>query len=284
MTKKYMIFLGTASSIPSIERFTPSIAICGSKECILLDVGEGSQIRLSSVGVDHRRVKVIAISHVHGDHIHGLLPFLESLGLKILSQKTSEKYILKIVAPSNLCKYLYTALGIIKVGNLGENLEIQCVEAKQLHQYNTFVVSPNNEFLLTSIPVEHGFGEAYGYYVRTEVKKNTIGLFYSGDGVCREICLEKLKTIKPNIVIHEATYLDYPVDKVRALENFHSTVWEAAKLAEEIGALLLILTHISARYRYEDLRDFVSRARRIFGGDIVIAEDLAKIPLNMISV
>lgn len=284
MTKKYVLFLGTAASIPSIERFTQSIAICGSKECVLLDAGEGVQIRLSRASVDHRRIKIIAITHVHGDHIHGLLPFIESLGLKISSQKTTEKYTLKIIAPSNLCKYLYTALDIIKVGHQDENLEIQCIEAKHLHQYDTFIVSPSSEFSLIPIPVEHGYGETYGYYIKTEVKKSILGLFYSGDGICGKVCIEKLKTAKPNIIIHEATFLDYSVDRARAYESMHSTVWEAANLAEEVGASLLVLTHISARYRDEDLRDFVSRARRVFRGDVVIAEDLAKIPLNITQV
>jgi len=284
LTKKQIIFLGTTASIPSIERFTQSIAICGSKECVLLDAGEGMQIRLSSAGIDHRRVKIIAITHIHGDHVHGLLPFIESLGLKISSQKTAERYTLKIIAPLNLCKYLYTALDIIKVGYQDENLEIQCAEARHLYQYDTFITSPSREFSLIPIPVEHGYGETYGYYVKTEVKKNTLGLFYSGDGVCGRVCIEKLKVAKPNIIIHEATFLDYPMDRARAYESMHSTVWEAANLAEEVGASLLVLTHISARYRDEDLRDYVSRARRVFRGDVVIAEDLAKIPLNIIQI
>lgn len=282
-----ILFLGTAASVPQPKRYTQSIVICGHKECVLLDAGEGMQIRLTSAKLDHRFIKLLAITHSHGDHIHGLLPFIESLKMKISTQKEilgREKFNLKIIAPANICRYLDYSINLVNIRSLIESIEIICIESRAIYINNTPIETPHKEIKILSIPVQHGNDEAYGYYININVKKNSIGIFYSGDGLCTTFCRDKLKILKPLIIIHESTFLDYPRDYIKAHESDHASIHDAAILASDIGATTLILTHISARYSHEDLRDFISRARRIFQGDILIAEDLAKIPLNIIDI
>lgn len=281
MIKRSIIFLGTAASAPQTNKFTQSLVVCGLKECILLDAGEGVQMRLLNAGIDHRLIKLLAITHLHGDHIHGLLPFIETLGMKLTTQKDSKKFGLKIIAPIDLCKYVDLALNILKKEVLRE-FKIECIEARSVHRDNNPVISPEGEIVVLPIPVQHGVDEAYGYYVGLNIKDRTIGIFYSGDGICDAFCMDRLRELKPLIVVHEATFLDYPIDYSKARESHHATLYDAATLAKNIDAPVLVLTHISARYDEEDLRDFVSRARRIFQGDIFIARDLAKISLNVL--
>lgn len=243
------------------------------------------QIRLSAAGIDHRMVKLLAITHTHGDHIHGLLPFIESLELKISTQKekkAGDMFRLKIVAPESFCKYLGLALGIIKGEGLKE-LDVVCIEAKKAYMDGNGVETPGGEIKVVPIPTRHGVSESYGYYVALSTRRRVVGVFYSGDGVCENVCKNRVKQLKPLIVIHEATFLDYPEDRVKAYEKAHATLYEASTLANDVGASALVLTHISTRYDEEDLYDFVSRARRLFRGDIFIAKDLAKIPLNILS-
>lgn len=284
MTRRSIIFLGTAASVPQQDKLTQSIAICGSKECALLDAGEGVQIRLSSAGIDHRNIKIISITHIHGDHIHGLLPFIETLRMKLSTQKILEKHLLKILAPSDFCRYLDIALDVIaKSIKIDEHLDITCIDSESLNNSGSFVESPSREIRITSVPVKHGICNSYGYYANIDLGKDAVGIFYSGDGICDHVCMGKLKHLKPDIVIHEATFLDYLDDSVKAYESYHSTVYEAAKIAQEVGALALVLTHISGRYKETYLRDFVSRARRVFQGSILVAEDLAKIPFTLLT-
>ena len=284
MIKKGIVFLGTAATIPHQYRYTQSIAICSLRECILLDAGEGAQIRLSSAGIDHTHIKLVAITHVHGDHIHGLIPFLESLALKISAQGIPEKvYEIKIIGPTSLCKYLNYVLAIIGHNNVNEDLSVSCVEAKAIYDSGGAVETPFKEIGVAPLPVVHRAGEAYGYYVDVRIGKGRcIGVFYSGDGLCTDDCENRLRALKPAIIIHEATFLDYPNDKAKAAESLHATVYEAAKLAKDVGASVLVLTHISARYKRSELSDYIARARRYFDGDIFVAEDLALLPLDFL--
>jgi len=282
LTKNCIIFLGTSASIPQKNRFTQGVAICGSKDCIVVDSGEGMQIRINEAGIDHRHVKLIAISHSHGDHVHGLLPFIESLKMKLESQKFYEKFVLTIVSPQDLCKYLNSSLDLFGI-RYGDTLSISCIDSKQLFQKKEYVSTPSGDVNILPLPVRHGELEnAYGFYIEVNLKKRNIGIFYSGDGVCRDLCLDELRKLKPVIIIHEATFLDYSKDSSRAYESGHATVYEASLLATEVNAYVLVLTHFSARYDKADFSDFISRARRVFSGEIHIAEDLAKIPLDIL--
>jgi ribonuclease Z len=75
------------------------------------------------------------------------------------------------------------------------------------------------------------------------------------------------------ILLCESTYLDS--ERELAAEYHHMTAKQAAELARDAGAQMLILTHFSARYR--DPEEMGVEARTIFA-NTVVAEDLKKIP------
>ena len=78
-----------------------------------------------------------------------------------------------------------------------------------------------------------------------------------------------------DLLVCESTFLD--VDADMADLYGHLTARQAGRLAHEAGARSLVLTHFSRRY--PDEQAFVDEARSEFGGDIVLAEDLMRIPV-----
>jgi len=262
-----IVFLGTGATTPSQTRYTPSIAVCTARDCMLLDCGEGVQIRLQEAGIDVLRISYVVITHIHGDHIYGLMPLIDSFTMKVLSQRIREKK-LHIYAPRGLCNS----------NNQHFTEIIKCHEISP--QINNGFIEIG-EFKFKPLPMLHGNIDALGIYITSESNaKRKADLFYSGDGLCSEECMKFLKKAKPCIIIHDASFLDYHDYVIKAREKFHATVADAAKLALEVDAKILILTHISNRYRNDDLRDFLSRASRIFQGDIFIASDLSTLWLD----
>jgi ribonuclease Z len=73
----------------------------------------------------------------------------------------------------------------------------------------------------------------------------------------------------------ESTFLD--VDADMAETYGHLTARQAGRLAREAGVRRLVLTHFSRRYVDEQV--FADEARSEFDGDVVIAEDLMRIPV-----
>jgi ribonuclease Z len=57
----------------------------------------------------------------------------------------------------------------------------------------------------------------------------------------------------------------------------HLTAAQAAAVARESGVRTLVLTHFSQRY--QDACRFLDEARAEFAGEIVLAEDLLRIPV-----
>lgn len=80
---------------------------------------------------------------------------------------------------------------------------------------------------------------------------------------------------RADLLVIEATFLSADADLAR--EYGHLTARQAAQVADRCGVRRLVLTHFSQRYR--DLSAFRDEAAEVFDGDLVVAEDLARIPV-----
>lgn len=78
-----------------------------------------------------------------------------------------------------------------------------------------------------------------------------------------------------DLLVAEATFL--AADAHLAEQHGHLTAGQAAMLAAEAGVRTLVLTHFSQRY--PDLAGHLAEARADFDGELVVAEDLARIPV-----
>jgi len=92
-------------------------------------------------------------------------------------------------------------------------------------------------------------------------------IVYSGDtGPCDQM----IKFSKDaDILVHESTFNDS--HHTNALETGHSTASMAAKIAKKADVKMLILTHISTRYR--DTKTIENEAAKIFE-NIIVADDM----------
>ena len=57
------------------------------------------------------------------------------------------------------------------------------------------------------------------------------------------------------------------------------TAGQAGRIAAEAGARLLVLTHFSQRYEHDDVQRLAAQAATTFGGLVVPAQDLDRIPV-----
>ncbi|MDF0523179.1 ribonuclease Z [Bradyrhizobium yuanmingense] len=77
-----LTFLGTAASVPSVERNHPALLVEAAGKRILVDCGEGTQRQLLRSGAGFRRLDRILLTHAHLDHVLGIPGLFSTLGLR----------------------------------------------------------------------------------------------------------------------------------------------------------------------------------------------------------
>jgi ribonuclease Z len=82
---------------------------------------------------------------------------------------------------------------------------------------------------------------------------------------------------RADMVVCESTFAD--ADAALAREYRHLTAGQAGRIAAESGARLLVLTHFSQRYDDEAVERLAGEAAMAFGGLVILAGDLDRIPV-----
>jgi ribonuclease Z len=303
MVDMQLVFLGTSSATPTVERGLSSIALIRGSELILFDAGEGMQRNFIKAGLGMNRKMKIFITHMHADHCVGLLGLLQTMGLQ-----GREKSI-DIYGEPRLEEFLRENMRIINFGltfdvivsrieNEGlvvneNDYQISCCEALHsvpslaycLEEFDRPGVFNVKEAKRLGIPeselyskLQHGQDIVYkGETIRASQviglprKGRKIGI--SGDTRPTDKLAKFFKGC--NVLIFESTYSQDKQQK--AIENWHSTAAEAATIARKAEVDKLFLTHFSARYDETSL--LVKEASAIHS-NVESAEDLKAVKIS----
>jgi ribonuclease Z len=287
-----VIFLGTSGSAPTKARNLPAVAVEHDGEVLLFDCGEGTQRQIMRYSVNISKISAIFLTHAHGDHIIGVAGLIRTLAL---NKRTAP---LKIYIPEGQEKAIKS---LIEFDNalIGYPIEVVSIKGGQ--------VLKGDDYTISAFPVNHTI-KCYGFVFAEDerlhfIKQKAEALGIKGK-VFSEITKKGHATIngkrvtlasvttkekgkkivyvtdtKPckatqtaaagaNLLIHEATYAEKY--KEQAEERGHSTALQVAKMAKAAKVNMLVLTHISARYK--DPKELLDEARSVFK-NTAIAED-----------
>ena len=294
-----MVFLGTSGSMPTPERGSSSVALCIGRGVILLDCGEGTQRQMVSAHIGFSRVKLILVTHLHGDHVLGVLGLLQSMTL----QRREEP--LDVYGPRGTHAFLQgvsDTLGgpgfpvtVHEIAEPGVALEAKvytvevCRADHRLEAWSYAIIERSKPGRFhpekaARLGVPRGIiwkrlqdGEDVdigGRIIKSSdvVDPPRLGrrVVYTGDTRPSDD-VAKLAG-GADLLIHESTFGEDLVQ--RAAEDGHSTAGQAAGVALKAGVKRLILTHISGRY--SDAAPLLEEARRTFPNSSV-AVDLLEI-------
>ena len=299
-----VIFLGTAGSIPTVQRALPVIAIKRKNELILFDCGEGAQRQMIRAKVGFHKKTKIFITHMHGDHVLGLPGLLQTMalldrreGLEIYGPVGIRAFISAIEETVQFARTFSISIKeIMDEGVVCEEKEYLVRAVKANHVVAAFayalVEKPRpgrfNQEQAKKLGVPKGplwSKLQHGKCVRlSSVKivkpedvlgKSRLGrkIVYTGDTRPTKALVKLAKNA--DLLIHETTLGDEL--KERANEDGHSTPSEAAKIAKKAHVKQLVLTHISARYKAP--APLLRQAKKTFK-HVDVAEDFMRIELK----
>jgi len=290
MTKIRIVFLGSGSSVPTVERNHPAIFLDYEGDKFLWDCGEGTQRQMMIAGLKFMKINKIFITHWHADHFAGLIGLIETFNLN------DRRKPLYIYGP-DASRFIdaFSELSYWDFGFTVKTFDVNYEENKITKIFN------DKNYEIFSIPVEHSVpAVAYCFQEKDrwniditkakklglkegpildklkkngkislgrkiitlrEVSKKTKGkkIVYSGDTAPCENILKISKDA--DLLIHDSTFIEGPDDK-KYLSKNHTNVRRAAEIAKNAGVEKLILTHFSRRYK--NLDEILKKTREIF--------------------
>lgn len=75
-----LVLLGCGGNVPMPNRNLSSLFINYRGHKILIDCGEGTQVSMRMKNCGFKDIDLILITHLHGDHIIGLIGLLSTIG------------------------------------------------------------------------------------------------------------------------------------------------------------------------------------------------------------
>jgi ribonuclease Z len=285
--KLEVVFLGTSSATPTKGRSLPAVAIRREGEVVLMDCGEGTQRKFVEHGLGINREMVLLITHLHGDHVNGLLGLLQTMSMSQRGKK------LTLVGPEGLYQWVKASMEMLHIGLSfdlqfvaarpgvvlrREAYQVRCARASHSVEAYSYLfeetprpgVFDSRKAVALGVPegrkwstLQHG--RSVTVDGRTIRPREVLGprregrrVGYSGD--TRPSATLTRLFAGADLLIFDSTFSAQ--DKDKAVERKHSTCVEAAELAKKAHVKRLALTHFSARYR--NVSTLVRQAREVF--------------------
>lgn len=286
-----LTILGCHSATPKASTHTTSQLLEIKNHTFLIDCGEGTQVQLRKYKVKFSKIKHIFISHLHGDHVFGLIGLISTF--RLLNRETE----LHVYGPVGIKEFICVQL------KLSKSFSSYPIEFHELDSKESELIYEDKKVKVYTIPLKHriytnGFlfqekigerklnMEAIKKHPEIEIcdyqnLKNGKNFVLSNDSLISNELLthDPLKPLsyaycsdtafKPEIaeiiknsdlLYHESTFLDDREDLAK--KTMHSTAKQAAQIAQLANVGELILGHYSSRY--ENLNNFKKEASTIF--------------------
>jgi ribonuclease Z len=266
-----VLFLGTAGSMPTVQRAPASLLIRRGGDRLLIDCGEGTQRQLlRSVGLPD--IEHVFLTHFHADHFLGLPGMLKTFALRgrttpltihgprgldtlmsdlrrIYGKLTYEVRLVEL-APNEAVELDGYRVGAYAVEHRTEALGYALVEDERPGRFDParaaeLGVEPGPQFglLQRGQAVEAGGRTVHPREVMGESRPGR-KVVVTGD---TEPCESTVAIAhQAELLVHDGTFADEEIDRAR--QTGHSTARQAAEVARAAEVSMLALTHLSSRY------------------------------------
>lgn len=264
----------------------------------LIDCGEGTQVQLRKNKIKFSKINYIFISHLHGDHLYGLIGTISTFSL--LGRTTD----LHIYGPKGIKELILLQL------KLTESWTTYDLFFHELESKESEVIFEDKRVIVRTIPLKHRvYTNGYLFQEKPDERKLNVEAVQSYD--IHVAYYQKIKngsditldngtvvenhklTFDPppsksyafcsdtvyneavipiiqnaDVLYHESTFLES--EAPLALKTLHSTAKEAAAIALKANVKQLILGHYSTRY--DGIERFKEEAETVFP-NVLLADD-----------
>ena len=269
--------LGTGSPMIDPNRAGPSTLVRAGDQTFLVDCGRGVLMRAAAVGVGAANISALLLTHLHSDHITDLSDVITTRWVT-----TFVRTPLRVIGPPGTAAVVDATLNALapdisyRIGHHPDITEPPTVEVEEVTEG---VVWARDGVRITVAPTDHRPVEPT---IGFRVEFDGASVVLAGDTVpCASLdTLAAGAGALVHTVIRKDLVEQMPVQRIRDILDYHSSVEEAAATAERAGVGILVLTHYVPGIAPGQEDDWRALAATAFSRQIELGDDLLRVEVH----
>lgn len=275
-----LVLLGTAGGpTPKLGRSAPAQAVVVNDDVYLIDAGNGVGRQIVRAGLNIDRLRAVAVTHHHSDHV------IDVGAVLLLAWGTGLSSPVQIIGPPPLHDMLQSYLDFADVDlktrmddearpNLDELINVKEIPASGC-------VYEDENVRISTCLVNHPPMLAHGFRVDAPDRSYV----FSGDTTPCENLVKLAQGA--DILVHEVMHLPSIDSLIEAngapkglrqhLINSHTSSADVGRIASEAGVQTLVLTHLVPSDGGPSAEVWTEEAKRDFAGEVILGDDLMEI-------
>jgi ribonuclease Z len=271
-----IVLLGTGSPLPDPHRAGPATLVRVAGRAFLIDCGRGVLQRAAAVGVGAGQVEALLLTHLHSDHITDLNDVITTRWVTSFAPSP-----LRIFGPPGTAQVVEATLAALRLDvgyRIDHHEDLTWGPPVEVVEVADGVVLDEQGVRVMVAPTDHRPVHPTNAY-RIEHAGRAVVL--AGDTVPCEgldrLCAGADALV--HTVIREDLILDIPLQRLRDVCDYHSSVEKAAQSAARAKVGTLVLTHYVPAIVPGDEEAWRSRAAAHFDGTIELGDDLLTVQI-----
>jgi ribonuclease Z len=269
--------LGTGSPMVDPDRAGPSTLVRAGDQTFLVDCGRGVLMRAAAAGVGAANITALLLTHLHSDHITDLSDVITTRWVTTFTRTP-----LPVIGPPGTAAVVEATLAALAPDisyRIAHHPDITEPPVIEVHEYTDGTVWDARGVTIRVAPTSHRPVEpTIGF--RVEFERASVVL--AGD----TIPCDSLDTLSAgagalvHTVIRKDLVEQMPVQRIRDILDYHSSVEQAAATAERAGVGILVLTHYVPPLAQGQEDEWRARAATEFSRQIELGDDLHRVDVH----
>lgn len=289
-----VVFLGTGSPLPSLDRCGCGHVVVAGNAHILVDCGWGAARRILQAGIMPSAIDTAVFTHMHTDHITDFPDFL------FLRWTSGARTPLRVYGPEGTGEMVEGFLHALRrdigfrLAHHGDKLHpdgivVEVTELPVSSRPESFLERDGlrlERFEVNHFPVV----PAFGYRVRFDGRSVVLSgdttfcesLLHAAEGADMLVCeAMNVALIEERIAALRAVGRGLQASLFEDIPSYHIDVSDVARLAASAGVRQLVINHLipPVPNAGPELERFTAGMNQIYSGPIRVARDAERIPV-----
>ena len=272
-----IILTGTGSPMVDPNRAGPSTLVIAGGQTFLVDCGRGVLMRAAAVGVGAANLTAVLLTHLHSDHITDLSDVITTRWINSFGPAP-----LPIIGPPGTRAVVEATLAALAPDisyRIGHHADITAPPEVTVHEYAAGQVWDSGGVVITAAPTDHRPVEPT---IAFRIEFGGASVVLAGDTVPCDSLDELARGA--NALVHTVIRKDLveqvPVQRLKDILDYHSSVEQAAATATRAGVDTLVLTHYVPPLAAGQEDQWRALAAEEFSGRVELGDDLLRVSVG----